>query len=179
MCVWRKHHACICQCVRNVTGLHPWRFEDGWANIKLRFSVLTSLKQSHHLRHSTHTHELISKPLGRDSVTQYRLQYQRLHRYTLYIDLMHQRFLWHRCRGVISWWSGFTYCRVNKSYHEHCNVYQKQMSNGNFFFTSSSFIPMQDRCENKPEVKNERSAEKGRGYIRTHVIVIKTILISN
>jgi len=29
------------------------------------------------------------------------------------------------CPEVISWWSGFTYCRVNKSYHEHCNVYHK------------------------------------------------------
>jgi len=26
-------------------------------------------------------------------------------------------FLWHRCRGVISWWSGFTYCRV-----KHCKA---------------------------------------------------------
>jgi len=42
------------------------------------------------------------------------------------------------------------------------------MSTGNFF-TSSSFIPMQDRCENTDQKSkdNEHSSEKGRGYIRS------------
>jgi len=43
----------------------------------------------------------------------------------------------------------------------------KQMSTGNFF-TSSSFIPMQDRCKYRPKSKdNKRKAEKGWGYIRS------------
>jgi len=44
----------------------------------------------------------------------------------------------------------------------------KQMSTGKCF-TSSSFIPMQDRCENTDQKSkdNERSTEKGRGYIRS------------
>jgi len=33
---------------------------------------------------------------------------------------------------------------------------------------SSSFIPMQDRCENADrKSKDERSSEKGRGYMRS------------
>jgi len=41
------------------------------------------------------------------------------------LELPVLRLLWHRGWGVISWWSGFTYYGVNKSYHEHCNVYHK------------------------------------------------------
>jgi len=36
---------------------------------------------------------------------------------------------------------------------------------------SSSFIPMQDRCGNTE--RNERNAEKGRGYIRSRVSYAK------
>jgi len=71
-------------------------------------------------------------------------------------------------------WIYLGYCRVNKSYPEHCNVYHCKadvLTNvDREFLTSSSFIPMQDRCENtdRKSKDNKRRAEKG-GVIKLAV----------
>jgi len=70
-------------------------------------------------------------------------------------------FLWHRCSH--SWWSGFTFCRVNKSYPEHCNVYYKHCKadvstnvDREFFYDQFIHTYARSLCKYRPEVKSRR-----------------------
>jgi len=66
----------------------------------------------------------------------------------------------------------YLYCRVNKSYPEHCNVYHCKadvLTNVNReFCLRAVHIPMQDRENTDRKSKDKRRAEKG-GVIKLAV----------